>query len=326
MSNKLKPLDYCTKSPLVNRKSILAVDDLQRNEIIAVINKMILTDDYNILNNLSDDYITSIYKLIKPINKIVAVKLSYLNNTKPHRPDSTNTTSSVTLRRRASLPMYYTLPKIDENKVNEFKDENRRKSFSGIPNEDSKQKNVKRVGIKDVTINFDLILKKKRSLIKIIKSFVLIEKEIVNINNRCEKKQYVWFNHFLSLKLLAKHQTIYTYKYSVVMREDNELIDKTVYKLKELDVLDIIFHNDGNCDNNKISLIDIPNLKDKIIVNSIQKNMNLENTLNKIEIIEELVACLLSPLKYDDILLDHLRDRMPSKVAELLDQIDITFT
>ena len=327
MSNKLKPLDYCTKSPLVNRKSILPVDVQQKKDIIAIINKTILTDDYSILNSLSDEYITSIDRLINPINQILTTRLADLKNTKPHRPNSSNSLQTIILKRRASMPSYRTLPKIEENKINNSNSPTRRKSFSGITKYDPQDgETVVKVEIKDVIINFDVSEKKKKTLTKIIKSFVLIEKEIVNIDNKCDKKKYKWFNNLLSFKIFIKHSIDYTYNYSVVTVKDNELTDTSFYKVETEDELNLIFCNTDNKETDTISVLNIPNMKDKLVINSIRKNLNLENTLKNLGIVEELFACLLSPLKYDDILYDYFREKLPVNIGDFLDKINIEFT
>ena len=168
MSNNLHKLDYSNnaslcnyaKSPLLSRKKEKVLTSKQKSDIISIISKTLDSENYNILHSLSDEYVNSVYKILKPFNKILSIRIAN-TNTKPHKPTEPNLNKTyIRPNRRRSLPQIDEKVKSSpssspKNSPELFK---RCQTFNGL-------------GLKDKEYNKDIILPILEILINIFVPF-----------------------------------------------------------------------------------------------------------------------------------------------------------
>ena len=94
------------------------------------------------------------------------------------------------------------------------------------------------------------------------------------------------------------------------------LCDSKYYKIRRNNYINIMFS-----DNHKISILKIDDLR-SILKEKIGDKMK---QLSYLQIIEEVFAVLLLPLKYNDTVYHLFIDELPDRLQQLINCIDVNF-
>ena len=311
---KMKKDDSMSKSQflrlfgeiLSNSDTLNNISDKQLRELYKYINP-INTQINKILDKSSYQSINRNYKVLPPIRESDIMEPSIME---PSIIESDNIENSRNVGNNGNLNSTYIIKNIHNRAPN---------SDHNIPNIKNlyAQNIVKNyVKISSIKFNLDLIESQIRNLHKLAKSFYLVKREYKEIDNRCELYYYKWYNNYLQLYLEINVNTIYNYSYGVTKKSGSILCDSKYYKIRRNDFMNIVFK-----DNYKIEILNIDNIQNKI-----QKKLGERIKSNSyLQIMDEVFATLLIPLKYDDNLYHLLIDQIPDSLRQIMDNIDVNF-